>query len=127
MTQKDAMDGGTDPLSVDHNLFDARENSPSSMRVVAQELRGSLDGLLGKGGQPNGDIAQISGCGLSGNQIGMWDDALALATTVGSSNAGVKFAEVYQNFVDAYQKVVEAVEASADSHDRARRENEGNA
>ncbi|HEX4814462.1 MAG TPA: hypothetical protein VFV66_17100 [Nonomuraea sp.] len=128
MTQKDAMDGGTDPLSPDGSLFDARENSPFSMRVIAQELRASLDAMLGQGERPNGNINQLSvGNELSAAQIGQWDDALALASAVGSSNAGRKFADVYQKFIEAYQDVVEAVEASADNHDRARRENEGDA
>lgn len=125
MTSKDATDGGQDPLWVDPNLFDggARENSPYAMRAIAGELRDNLDYLQGKGSQPNGDIEG----GLSSAQIGQWNDAMALASTVGSHNAGAKFADVYRKFIDAYQKVVEAVEASADNHDRARRENEGNA
>lgn len=134
MTQKDAMYGGADPLRVDPHLFDgggaARENSPSQMRAIATELRSSLDAMLGNGERPNGNVNQITpsaGGGLSTSHIGVWNDAAALASTVGSDNAGRKFAEVYQRFIDAYQKVVEAVEASADNHDRARRANEGGA
>ncbi|MEW9546975.1 hypothetical protein [Nonomuraea sp. NPDC050783] len=130
MTQKDAMEGGPDPLSADAHLFDgeARENSPQAIRAVAQELRAGLDAMLGNGERPNGNINQLSKGGeLSAAQIGEWNDALALAATVGSSNAGAKFAEVYQKFIDAYKSVVEAVEASAENLDRARRENEGNA
>ena len=129
MTSRDATDGGTDPLSVDPNLFgDGRENSPVGIRAIAQELRINLDAMLGGGERPNGNVNQISTDGeLSASQIGQWDDAQALASTVGSSNAGRKFAEVYQKFIEAYQSVVEAVEASADNHDRARRANEGDA
>jgi hypothetical protein len=110
-------------MDVDQNLFDARENSPASMRVIAEELRSQLDGLLGGGGKPNSDA--ISGCGLSGAEIGTWNDAMIFAGTVGSSAAGTKFAEVYTKFVNAYKDVVEAIETSADNHDRARRTNEG--
>jgi hypothetical protein len=130
MTSRDAMDGGTDPLAVDPHLFEGgdRENSPTGIRGVARELRSSLDAMLGGGERPNGNINQISTGGeFSSAQIGQWEDALALASTVGSNNAGRKFAEVYQKFIEAYQGVVEAVEASADNHDRARRTNEGEA
>jgi hypothetical protein len=127
MAKKDEVLGGPDPLSPDGRLFDERENSPSSMRAIAQELRGGLDGMLGRSERPNGNINQLSTGGeLSSAQIGQWEDALALASAVGSSNAGRKFADVYQRFIEAYQGVVEAVEASADNLDRARRENEGN-
>jgi hypothetical protein len=127
MTSKDAMEGGSDPLWVDPNLFEAREHSPYAMRAIAQQLRDNLDALLGSGGHPNGDIKDLSAEGLSTSQLGEWHDARALAATVGSQNAGTKFAEVYQKFIDAYEKVVEAVEASAKNHDQARRENEGDA
>ncbi|MFG1618842.1 hypothetical protein [Nonomuraea wenchangensis] len=132
MTQKDAMEGGPDPLAVDKHLFDgdgdARENSPKAIRAVAQELRISFEAMLGNGGRPNGNINQMStGNELGAAQIGQWNDALALAATVGSSNAGAKFAEVYQKFIDAYQSVVEAVELSAENLDRARKGNEGDA
>lgn len=130
MTQRDATDGGHEELPVDPGLFDGegRENSPSSIRAIAEELRSSLDAMLGGGERPNGNINQITtDCTFSAAQIGQWPDAVALATTVGSSNAGTKFAEVYQKFIEAYQSVVEAVEISADSHDRARGANEGEA
>ncbi|SDH82056.1 hypothetical protein [Nonomuraea jiangxiensis] len=110
-------------IHVDPHLFDARENSPSSMRAIANELRSSLNGMLGDGRRPNSD--EITGCGLSGSQIGQWDDAVRFSSQVGSSNAGRKFAEVYGRFVQAYQEVCEAIEASADNLDRARRANEG--
>ncbi|MEO3798935.1 hypothetical protein [Nonomuraea sp. B1E8] len=128
MTSRDATDGGSDPLAADPQLFEggARENSPTGIRGVARELRISLDAMLGGGERPNGNINQISTGGeFSAAQIGQWDDALALASTVESKNAGRKFAEVYQRFIETYQSVVEAVEASADSHDRARQTNEG--
>ncbi|MCK2221292.1 hypothetical protein MF672_046940 [Actinomadura sp. ATCC 31491] len=130
MTQKDAMEGGPDPLAVDGHLFDgdARENSPQAIRAVAQELRIGYEAMLGHSERPNGNIDQLSKGGeLSAAQIGQWNDALALAATVGSHNAGAKFAEVYQKFIDAYRDVVEAVETSAENLDRARRGNEGNA
>ncbi|MED7927439.1 hypothetical protein SMD20_24490 [Nonomuraea sp. LP-02] len=132
MTQKDAMEGGPDPLAVDKSLFDGdgdtRENSPQAIRAVAQELRIAFDAMLGNGGRPNGNINQMStGNELGAAQIGQWNDALALADTVGSNNAGAKFAEVYQKFIDAYQSVVEAVELSAENLDRARKGNEGDA
>ncbi|GAA4518912.1 MULTISPECIES: hypothetical protein [Nonomuraea] len=120
-------------LPVDPNLFDARENSPASMRVIAQELRASLEAMLGNGERPNGNVNQIATgdrpadeeIPLTTSQIGQWNDASALAATVGSQNAGQKFAEVYQKFIDAYRDVVEAVEASAANHDGARQANEG--
>jgi|SRR5690606_13243420 len=108
---------------------DERHNSPTSMRAIAEELRIALDAMLGKSERSNGNINQITtdADGLTTEHIGKWDDARALASTVGSDNAGVKFAEVYQKFIDAYESVVEAVEASADNHDAARRANEGGA
>jgi hypothetical protein len=120
-------------LPVDPNLFEARENSPSSMRVIAQELRASLNAMLGNSERPNGNVNQIATGDRPSNeeiplttaQIGEWFDASALAETVGSQNAGKKFADVYQKFIDAYESVVEAVEASAANHDRARQANEG--
>lgn len=136
MTQKDALYGEPDPLWVDPTLFDgggggsAREHSPAQMRAIATELRVGLDAMLGRGTRPDGNIHQLTpsdGYGLSTAQIGVWNDAAALASTVGSDNAGRKFAEVYQRFIDAYQKVVEAVEVSAANHDKARRANEGDA
>ncbi|WP_188191148.1 hypothetical protein [Nonomuraea sp. SYSU D8015] len=107
-------------------MTDARENSPSGMRLVAQELRGAFDAMMGRGERPNGNINQIdTGNELSATQIGRWSDAETLAKVVGSSNAGLKFAEVYDKFIKAYEDVVKAVELSADNHDRARRTNEG--
>ncbi|QYC38719.1 hypothetical protein Nocox_05460 [Nonomuraea coxensis DSM 45129] len=133
MTQKDAMEGGPDPLAPDKSLFegddgDARENSPQAIRNIAKELRTAYEAMLGKGGRPNGNINQLGTDNeLGAAQIGQWPDALALADTVGSHNAGVKFAEVYQKFIDAYKNVIEAVELSAENLDRARRGNEGDA
>ncbi|MDA0637163.1 hypothetical protein OUY22_27495 [Nonomuraea sp. MCN248] len=126
MAQNGNDGGGGTHLRPDPGLFDERYNSPAALRTIATELRTSLDAMLGKGGRPNGNIDQIStGNGLSVADIGQWDDARSLASTIGSSNAGAKFAEVYQKFIEAYESVVEAVETSADNHDRARRANEG--
>ncbi|MGW0801880.1 hypothetical protein [Nonomuraea sp. NPDC002799] len=131
MTHKDAMDGGYDPLRIDPHLFDdgtGRENSPSQMRAIATELRINLDAMLGHSERPNGNVKQISTeGGLTAAQIGQWNDALALASTVGSHNAGKKFADVYTKFIEAYQSVVEAIEASAANHDKSRRASEGEA
>ncbi|HLU70637.1 MAG TPA: hypothetical protein VKZ82_00530 [Nonomuraea sp.] len=120
-------------LPIDSGLFDERENSPSDIRAIAEELRINLEAMLGNGGRPNGNVNQISTASeptdsdipLTTTHIGSWPDASALAETVGSHNAGKKFAEVYQKFIDAYTSVVEAVEASADNHDGARVANEG--
>ncbi|MEV0617183.1 hypothetical protein AB0I81_27945 [Nonomuraea sp. NPDC050404] len=106
----------------------ARENSPSGMRAVAEELRASHGAMTGKGERPNGNVNQIyTGNEVSTAQIGTWPDAAALAAAVGSNNAGAQLAMVYNQFITAYQDVVKAVEASADSHDKARRTNEGGA
>ncbi|MEO3873650.1 hypothetical protein ABGB18_32980 [Nonomuraea sp. B12E4] len=123
-----SYDPEPDPLQVNPYLFDddGREHSPSTMRAIAVEMRSGLDAMLGRGERPNGNINQIStGSELSTAQIGQWSDAQALALTIGSSNAGRKFADVYQRFIEAFESVVEAIEANADNHDRARRENEG--
>jgi hypothetical protein len=107
---------------------DARENSPSGLRAVAEELRASSDNMLGKGTRLNGNITQIdTGQEVSKAQMGAWSDALALAAAVGSPNAGKKLQEVYDLFIQGYQDIVAAVEASAANHDKARRANEGEA
>ncbi|MFI7698233.1 hypothetical protein [Nonomuraea sp. NPDC049480] len=104
----------------------ARENTPSGMRAVAEELRSAYEAMMGKGERPNGNINQIyTDNELSAAQIGKWSDADVLARAVGSSNAGQKFSEVYDKFIKAYEDVVKAVELSADNHDRARGANEG--
>ncbi|NRQ39078.1 hypothetical protein HII36_45740 [Nonomuraea sp. NN258] len=129
MTSRDAIDGGADPLRVDTELFDEgpeRYHSPTSIKAIATELRITLDALEGKGTRLGGNVnAIMDGNQLSSAQIGAWDDAVALSASVGSANAGRKFVEVYQKFIDAYRDVVEAVEASAASHAEAAKANEG--
>ncbi|TMR05731.1 hypothetical protein ETD86_52970 [Nonomuraea turkmeniaca] len=114
----------------DTGLFDERYNSPKAIRTIAEEMRANLDALLVESERERLDLTlnQLSsGSDLTTEHLGTWSDAQTFARTVGSENAGAKFGEVYRKFISAYQKVVEAVEISADNHDRARRENEGNA
>ncbi|MEV5889882.1 hypothetical protein [Nonomuraea fuscirosea] len=122
------MSDNAPEMNVDPKLFDARENSPSSMRVIAEELRSTFDALMGKSERPNGNVNQIyKGGELSRAEFGQWNDATRLAALLGSDNAGRKFVEVYEKFIEAFEKVADAVEASAANHDKARRENEGEA
>ncbi|MEV5495080.1 hypothetical protein AB0M50_06730 [Nonomuraea fuscirosea] len=115
-------------MKVDPNLFDARENSPSSMRVIAQELKSTYNALNGKSERPNGNVHQIHRGGeVSTAQFGQWNDATRLAAVLGSDNAGRKFVEVYEKFIKAFEEVADAVDASAQNHDAARRTNEGEA
>ncbi|MBT2224520.1 hypothetical protein [Nonomuraea sp. NEAU-A123] len=132
MTQKDAMEGGQDPLYVDPDLFDAgagREHSPTAMRAIADELKSYLGGMQGPGSAEGYTSGSVNGildhCQLSEAQIGTWHDASAFSSTVGSNSGGKKFAQVYKEFIDAYKDVIAAVEASAANHSAGDQANEG--
>ncbi|MFD1542264.1 hypothetical protein [Nonomuraea guangzhouensis] len=132
MTQKDAMEGDQDPLYIDPDLFDSgpgREHSPTQMRAIAEELKSYLGGMTGPGsaeGYTNGSVNGIlDHCQLSEAQIGTWHDASAFSRTVGANSGGKKFAQVYQEFIDAYKDVIAAVEASAANHSAGDKANEG--
>ncbi|MEV0148079.1 MULTISPECIES: hypothetical protein [unclassified Nonomuraea] len=122
MTQKDAMDGGTDPLYVDPDLFDGgeREHSPSTMRTIAQELRTAVSALEGPGsaeGYTTGSVKAIfDHCQLTEAQIGTWHDASAFAQTVGKSSGAQKFADVYSQYIQALKDIIAAIEANAANH-----------
>jgi hypothetical protein len=131
MTQKDAMEG-QDPLHVDPELFDSgsgREHSPSTMRSIAEELKSYLGGMTGPGSDEGYTSGSVNGildhCQLSEAQIGTWHDASAFSRTVGSNSGGKKFAQVYNEFIDAYKQVIAAVEASAKNHKDGDEANEG--
>ncbi|NUW40962.1 hypothetical protein [Nonomuraea rhodomycinica] len=126
MTQKDAMDGGTDPLYVDPDLFDgggAREHSPSAMRKIAEELRTAISALEGSGsaeGYTTGSVnAILDHCQLTEAQIGTWHDASAFASTVGKNSGAQKFADVYKQYIQALKDVATAIEANAANHGAA--------
>ncbi|MEV0196943.1 hypothetical protein [Nonomuraea sp. NPDC050691] len=132
MTQKDAMDGGTDPLYVDPDLFDgggAREHSPSTMRKIAQELRtavSALEGTGSAGGQATGSVKALHDhCQLTEAQIGTWHDASAFASTVGKNSGAQKFADVYAAYIQALKDVIDAIEANAANHAAADVASEG--
>ncbi|MEV0591865.1 hypothetical protein [Nonomuraea cavernae] len=123
MTQKDAIEGGEDPLVLDPKWpgLDGGEPvqySVSQMRAVARELA-AVKGLDKQAGQLQSDTQ------LSEAQVGQWNDAQAFTKTIGENSAGTKFLQAYTDFINAYDRVVMAIEANADVYAGTNIKNEG--
>ncbi|WP_162794996.1 hypothetical protein [Nonomuraea lactucae] len=131
MTQKDAMEGGPDPLHIDPDWPGLDGGVPlqysvGKMRAIARELASAFTGSDGTAQGLDQHKERLKDeCQLSEAQIGQWQDARAFTKTVGANSAGAKFSQAYTDFVDAFDKVIKAIEANADVYARTNQKNEG--
>ncbi|MER7501184.1 hypothetical protein AB0L05_14840 [Nonomuraea pusilla] len=96
----------------------------SDMRTVAEKLLVQLGTMQGPGGNRNGITGTVETLtryfSLGEEHIGRWPEAAALTRSVGTGpdDRGRLLGELYTEFVERFEDVIEAIRTSADEYER---------